>query len=95
MSEGQRSRGYQRASELDCRLIRATKHGLKKDPTKTLLDKQNGKCLNVAVDSNIQYVFEISRGRRILRILVLECNITFWNRKNFKTSDLKSHIVIR
>jgi hypothetical protein len=58
----------------------------KKNPFKPLREKQNGNCPDVAVDGN---VFELSRGRKILRILVLQRNISFWNRENFKTSVLK------
>jgi len=63
-----------------------------KKPFKTLLEKQNGKSPNVAVDGN---VFEISRRKKILRILVLQRHIIFWNRENFKTLGLKPHIVTR
>jgi len=42
MSQGQRSRGYQRASELDCRLIRATEHGVKKILSKLYLKSKTG-----------------------------------------------------
>jgi hypothetical protein len=44
----------------------------KKDHFKTLLEKQYGKCPDVDVDGN---VFEISRRKKILRILVLQRNI--------------------
>jgi hypothetical protein len=42
MSQGQRSRGYQRTSELNFRLIRATEHGVKKILSKLYLKSKMG-----------------------------------------------------